>query len=219
MKIVQAQIIPLTQINGMEIIKHLENIARTCYKSHDKTTDDGQSALRLLRNLKNAGHDSMFEHYTISMRYLTNIAAYKDLTRMRKASFAIESTRWVRYDKGKFGKELTFIQPVEIPKDSLKYQVWLNAMEQAEKNYMDMASMGATADELSLMLPQSTAAEVNITTNLRHWEHIFNLRAVGHSRPCVREIMIPTLQLFHREIPIVFDDVYSKMVAEKQKQR
>lgn len=219
MKIVEAQIIPLTQINGMEIIKHLENIARTCYKSHDKTTDDGQSALRLLRNLKNAGHDSMFEHYTISMRYLTNIAAYKDLTRMRKASFAIESTRWVRYDKGKFGKELTFIQPVEIPKDSLKYQVWLNAMEQAEKNYMDMASMGATADELSLMLPQSTASEVNITTNLRHWEHIFNLRAVGHSRPCVKQIMIPTLEMFHKEIPIVFDDVYNKMLEEKQKQR
>lgn len=219
MKIVPAQITPLTQINGMEIIKHLENIARTCYKSHDKTTDDGQSALRLLRNLKNAGHDSMFEHYTISMRYITNIAAYKDLTRMRKASFAIESTRWCSYNKDKFGKELTFVQPVEIPKDSLKYQIWLNAMEQAEKNYMDMAKLGASADELSLMLPQSTAAEVNITTNLRHWNHIFGLRAVGHSRPCVREIMIPTLELFHREIPIVFDDVYNKMVAEKQKQR
>ena len=219
MRIVEAQIIPLTQINGMEIIKHLENIARTCYKSHDKTTDDGQSALRLLRNLKNAGHDSMFEHYTISMRYLTNIAAYKDLTRMRKASFAIESTRWVRYDKDKFGKELTFIRPVEIPQDSLKYQVWLNAMEQAEKNYMDMASMGATADELSLMLPQSTAAEVNITTNLRHWEHIFNLRAVGHSRECVKQIIQPTLELFRREIPIIFDDVYNKMIQEKMNQK
>lgn len=219
MKIVEAQVIPLTQINGIEIIKHLENIARTCYKSHDKTTDDGQSALRLLKNLKNAGHDSMFEHYTISMRYLTNIAAYKDLTRMRKASFAIESTRWCSYNKDKFGKELTFIRPVEIPKDSLKYQVWLKAMEQAEKNYMDMANMGATADELSLMLPQSTAAEVNLTTNLRHWEHIFNLRAVGHSRPCVKQIMQPTLTMFHKQIPIVFDDVYNKMVEEKQKGR
>lgn len=219
MRIVEAQVIPLTQINGIEIIKHLENIARTCYKSHDKTTDDEQSALRLLRNLKNAGHDSMFEHYTISMRYITNIAAYKDLTRMRKASFAIESTRWCSYNKDKFGKELTFIRPVEIPKDSLKYQIWLNAMEQAEKNYMDMAKLGATADELSLMLPQSTAAEVNITTNLRHWNHIFGLRAVGHSRPCVKQIMQPTLEMFHKEIPIVFDDVYNKMVAEKQKQR
>lgn len=217
MKIVEAQIIPLTQINGMEIIKHLENIARTCYKSHDKTTDDGQSALRLLRNLKNAGHDSMFEHYTISMRYITNIAAYKDLTRMRKASFAIESTRWCSYNKDKFGKELTFIRPVEIPKDSLKYKIWLNAMEQAEKNYMDMASMGATADELSLILPQSTAAEVNITTNLRHWNHIFGLRAIGHSRPCVKQIMQPTLEMFHKEIPILFDDVYNKMMEIKAK--
>ena len=135
------------------------------------------------------------------------------------ASYAVESTRWCSYNKGKFGSEIKFLDPIEIDKSSLKYQVWLNAMQQAEKNYMDLASMGAKPDELSLVLPQSTAAEFVITANLREWAHIFGLRAVGHSRPCVREIMIPTLQLFHREIPIVFDDVYSKMVAEKQKQR
>lgn len=219
MKIVQAQVIPITPLNGQAILKRIEEIARTCYRSEDKITADGKSAEQIVKALVKAGHWAMLEHATISMRYVSNIAAYKDLTRQRMASYAVESTRWCSYNKGKFGSEIKFLDPIEIPKDTIKYQVWLNAMQQAEKNYMDLASMGAKPDELSLVLPQSTAAEFVITANLREWAHIFGLRAVGHSRPCVREIMIPTLQLFARKIPIVFDDVYNKMVAEKQKQR
>ena len=217
MKIVEAQISPITPINGHEIAKVLEQVARTCYKSHDKTTDDGESAIRILQTLANSGHGAMFEHYSITMRYVSNIAAYKDLTRHRPASYAIESTRWCNYSKGKFGNEIKFLNPIEIPKDSLKYQVWLNAMQKAEDYYMTMASMGAKPDELSLLLPQSTAAEFNITANLREWEHIFNLRAVGHSRPCVKQIMQPTLELFHSKIPVVFDAVYKKLQLERSR--
>ena len=219
MKIVQAQVIPITPLNGQAILKRIEEIARTCYRSEDKITADGKSAEQIVKALVKAGHWAMLEHATISMRYVSNIAAYKDLTRQRMASYAVESTRWCSYNKGKFGSEIKFLDPIEIPKDTIKYQVWLNAMQQAEKNYMDLASMGAKPDELSLVLPQSTAASFVITANLREWAHIFGLRAVGHSRPCVKQIMIPTLEMFHKEIPIVFDDVYSKMVAENQKQR
>lgn len=219
MKIVQAQVVPITQLNGQAILKRIEEIARTCYRSEDKITADGESAKKIVRALSQAGHGAMLEHATISMRYVSNIAAYKDLTRHRHGSYAIESTRWCNYNKGKFGSEIKFLDPIEIPKDSLKYQVWLNSMEQAEQNYMTLANMGAKPDELSLVLPQSTAAEFVITANLREWNHIFGLRAVGHSRPCVQQIMQPTLEMFHKEIPIVFDDVYNKMVAEKQKQR
>lgn len=219
MKIVEAQITQITPLNGRAMLKQIEEIARTCYRSEDKITADGKSAEQIVKALVNAGHWAMLEHATISMRYLSNIAAYKDLTRHRHGSYAIESTRWCSYNKGKFGSEIKFLDPVEIPKDSLKYQVWLNAMEQAENNYMNLASMGAKPDELSLVLPQSTAAEFVITANLREWNHIFGLRAVGHSRPCVQQIMQPTLDMFHKEISIVFDDVYNKMVEEKQKQR
>lgn len=217
MKIVEAQANPIMPINGYEITKVLEQVARTCYKSHDKITDDGESAIKLLQALANSGHGAMFEHYSITMRYVSNIAAYKDLTRHRPASYAVESSRWCNYSKGKFGNEIKFLDPIEIPKDSLKYQVWLNAMQQAEDNYMTMASMGAKPDELSLLLPQSTAAEFNITANLREWEHIFNLRAVGHSRPCVKQIMQPTLELFHNKIPVVFDTVYKKLQQERSR--
>ena len=218
MKIVQAQVTPVTPLNGQAILKRIEEIARTCYRSEDKITADGESAKKIVRTLSQAGHGAMLEHATISMRYVSNIAAYKDLTRHRAGtSYAVESTRFCSYDKGKFGSEIKFLDPIEIPKDTIKYQVWINAMEQAEDNYMTMARLGARPDELSLILPQSTAAEFVITANIRAWNNIFNLRAVGHSRPCVQQIMQPTLELFHREIPIVFDDVYNKMIKEKQR--
>lgn len=219
MRIVKSSITPITPLNGNAVLKRIEEIARTCYRSEDKITADGESAKKIVRALSQAGHGAMLEHATISMRYVSNIAAYKDLTRHRHGSYAIESTRWCNYNKGKFGSEIKFLDPIEIPKGTIKYQVWLNAMEQAEKNYMTLASMGANPDELSLVLPQSTAAEFVITANLREWNHIFALRAVGHSRPCIKQIMQSTLEMFHKEIPIVFDDVYNKMVAEKQKQR
>lgn len=219
MKVVQHKITPITPLNGQAILKRIEEIARTCYRSEDKITEDGKSAEQIVKALVKSGHWSMLEHVIISMRYLSNIATYKDLRTHRHASFAVESTRWCSYDKGKFGNEIKFLEPVEIPKNHYKYNIWLGAMYHAEQNYMKMAKLGASADELSLMLPQSTAAEFVITANLREWNHIFNLRAVGHSRPCVKQIMQPTLEMFHREIPIVFDDVYNKMVAEKQKQR
>lgn len=218
MKIVQAQVIPVTPLNGQAILKRIEEIARTCYRSEDKITADGESAKKIVRTLSQAGHGAMLEHATISMRYVSNIAAYKDLTRHRAGtSYAVESTRFCSYDKGKFGSEIKFLDPIEIPKDTIKYQVWINAMQQAEKNYMDLASMGAMPDELSLILPQSTAAEFVITANIRAWNNIFNLRAVGHSRPCVKQLMQSTLELFHKEVPIVFDDVYNKMIKEKQR--
>lgn len=219
MKIVEAKVIPVTPLNGDAILKRIEEIARTCYKSEDKITDDGESAKKIVRALSQAGHGAMLEHASITMRYVSNIAAYKDLTRHRPASYAIESTRWCNYTKGKFGKEIKFLDPIEIPHDSIKYQVWLNGMEQAEKHYMNMADIGASADELSLLLPQSTAAEFCITANLREWNHIFSLRAVGHCRPCVKQIMQPTLELFHKEIPIVFDHMYEEMMKEKAKEK
>ena len=217
MKIVQPQIQCLTQLNGIEILKHLERIARTCYKSQDRITEDGESAKKLIANLIKAGHTAMIEHYSISMNYVSNIASYKDLSRHRHTAYAIESTRYCSYDKDKFGNEIKFLEPVEIPRGTPEYLAWYEAMIHLEAIYMRMARAGAKPDQLSLLLPQSTAAEFNITANLREWRHIFELRALGHSRPCIKQIMQPTLSLFAQQIPVIFDDLYARLKQEKQK--
>lgn len=224
MQIVKAKITPISEINGNEALRIIERCAKTCYKSY-KDSDDIESAKRIVRTLLASGHTSLLENYIITMNFLSNICAYKDLTRSRVGfSYSIESSRWCNYSKGKFGNEIKFLDPIEIPdKNSKKYALWVKSMQDAENNYMEMSRLGATPDELSLILPQSTAAEFNITGNLRAWRQMFDLRALdvtGHARGCIHEIMEPTLELFHNKIPVVFDDQYDQLKRKNlEKQR
>lgn len=220
MQIVKAQIKPITEINGEEALLTVQRVAKTCYKSY-KDCDDIESAKRIVKALIDSGHHAMLEFYSITMNYISNVASYKDLTRHRHGSFAIESTRYANYSKDKFGNELKFLDPIEIEAPSEEYKIWLKAMQAAEDNYMAMARLGAKPDQLSLILPHATVAEFNICANLREWRHILSLRssiaATGHARPCVKEIMDPTLELFHEKIPVVFDDLYEIYLQKKSK--
>lgn len=229
MQIVKAEYKPLSKIDGNEALMLIQRIAKTCYKSY-KDSDNIESAKRIIRSLIASGHHSLLENYIITMNYVSNIAAYKDLTRSRVGfSYAIESTRWCNYSKGKYDGQIKFLDPIEIPnKNSREYALWIKSMQQAEENYLEMAKLKAKPDQLSLILPQSTAAEFNITGNLRAWRNLFDLRVLdktGHARDCIHEILDPTLELFHEKIPVVFDDQYEllqqkrieKKYAEAQK--
>lgn len=212
-KIVKPSVKVLSKLDGNESLMMIQRCAKTCYKSY-KDEDDIESAKRIVKMLIDSGHTSMLENYSITMNYISNVAAYKDLTRMRLCSFSVESTRYVNFSKDKFGNEIKVLEPIELKDKPNEYAIWLKAMEEMEKYYMAMAHNGCKPDELSLLLPHSTAAEFNITANLREWHHVLDLRAcnsTGHVRPCILEIMQPTLELFHQEIPIIFDDLYEKM--------
>lgn len=218
MQIIEAEVKPITEIDGKKALLTIQRVAKTCYKSY-KDADDIESAKRIIKALIDSGHHAMLEFYSITMNYISNVAAYKDLTRHRHGSFAIESTRYCNYSKGKYSNELKFLNPVEIQAPSEEYKIWLKAMQAAEDNYLEMAKLGAKPDQLSLILPHSTAAEFNISANLREWRHILSLRssiaATGHARPCIKQIMNQTLELFHEKIPVVFDDLYEQYLSKK----
>lgn len=224
MKIVQESLIPLQEINGDQILLRIQDAAKTCYQTH-KITDDVESAKRIVKNLIDSGHHSMLEFGgTLGMRYITNIAGYKDLRTHRLSTWAVESTRWANYSKGKFGSELTFLEPKEFKKDTLEYAKWVECMQMIEKAYMELAKMGAKPDQLSLLLPQSTKAEANIICDIPEWRHIFNLRTsiakTGHARPSIISLMDKTLELFHEKIPVIFDDQYALLQQKlKENQR
>lgn len=58
MKILKAKYEILTPIsqNGIEELKRIEAVGRTCYKSEDKITDDGESAKKFVKMLIDNGH-------------------------------------------------------------------------------------------------------------------------------------------------------------------
>ncbi len=84
---------------------------------------------------------------------------------------------------------------------------WKDCMQEIENCYNKMASEGALPDQLRLLLPHSTAAELTMTADMREWRHIFSLRADKHAHPSIQQFMIPLLLYFKKQMPALFDEV------------
>lgn len=204
-KIIAPAVEVITPLDGDAILKHLELCARNCYKSEDKIISD--SAAKMVKKLIELGHEAMIEHFNLTVKITCDLGVYKDLTRHRHASYAIESTRYCNYSKGKFGSELSVMEPCNIEKDTAEYKLWLETMEMIEKNYNAMADLGCKPDQLRMLLPHSIKADVVMTANLREWRHIFKLRCAPAAHPAVQQVMKMLLSKLKTAIPVVFDDI------------
>ena len=152
-------------------------------------------------------------HNYVTTHSICDVGAYKDVTRHRLASFSIESTRYCNYAKGKFGSELTMIKPCNIDENSEMYQVWLKAMSEIEQNYMKMAELGAKADQLRMLLPHSTKADMIMTANVSEWQHIFSLRCHQAAHPSVQLVMKKILAECYKIWPQFFSEQHQTFLA------
>ena len=212
MKIIDP-LIMVENYNPQKILKNLERACRTCYRSENLITEARYKTW--LKNSITRGHESISEHEKITNRMIWAIGVYKDLTRHRFDSFSIESTRYCNYGKDKFDNEIKFIKPVFYTKtwidrqyegsarsiEENKSEIWYHTMEDIEKRYMDMTKIGCTPDEMRMILPHSTAAEVTMTANIREWKHILDLRTKQMAHPAIRQILIPLLFKFKQDMP------------------
>lgn len=207
--------IQVEKYDGIRIMKNIERACRTCYRSEGLITED--SYKKLLKNCINRGHESILEHEKITIRMRCDIGVYKDLTRHRFGSFSIESTRYCNYGKDKFDRELKVIKPCNIDEDSNLYAFWKNTMERIEMNYLHMTDNGATPDQMRMILPHSTAAEVTMTANIREWRHILELRCSKAAHPAIRQLLIPLLLKFKEDMPELFDAIDYDIDFPKEK--
>ena len=143
-------ITPISE-GGIEELQKIELAARTCYKSEDKISPDGESAKKLVKALIKSGHEAMLEHGSLSVRFTCDRGVSHELVRHRIASYAQESTRWIRYDKEKFGGTITVIEPCfyddisdELKKRLRKY------VDNMGTNGMDAFASDANKDPLHL---------------------------------------------------------------------
>ena len=211
MRVINAGYEIISNLNGAEILKHIERCARVCYKSEDRITDD--SAEKMVAALIRSGHEAMLEHYSFTVKFICDRGIANELVRHRIASFAQESSRYCCYAKDKFGKELTFINPCFWEPDSDNYARWFHEMDEAEKTYLAMIEDGATPEQARDILPMSIKTEIVMTANLREWRHFLKLRAegtTGKPHPQMLEITIPFLKELKQKIPVVFDDIMSE---------
>lgn len=209
MKIIKPFATILTDISdgGIKELQFIEQAARTCYKSENKITQDGESAKALIKRLIKSGHEAMLEHSQLSVRFVVDRGVSHEIVRHRLFSFAQESTRYCNYSSGKFGSEITFIEPYFWDEDSNFYMMWKLCCMEAEKDYIRFIEDGATPQEARTVLPNSVKTELIVTGNYREWRHFFKLRTDKAAHPQMREVTIPLLAELQRRIPIVFDDI------------
>ena len=197
--------------DGEEMLKKIERVARTCYKSEGKIKDG--SARKMVAGLIKSGHDAMLEHASVTVKFVVDRGISHELVRHRMASFAQKSTRYCNYIKDDFGSEITFIIPKCLDDESAAYDAWKSVMEYCEDAYFYLLNIGFMPQEARAVLPNSTKTEVVMTANLREWRHFFKLRALGTTgkpHPQMLEVTIPLLKDFKRAIPVVFDDLIVK---------
>ena len=205
--------IEIIDMNDYEaIVKKIEKIGRVCYKSEGNITEE--SAERFIRNILKRGHESVIEHESVTIRMVCDRGVTHEIVRHRIASYSQESTRYCNYSGDKFDNQITVIDiangfQYDLTKenDRAKYEVWTQAMENAEKSYFRMLELGATPQEARSVLPNSLKTEIVVTMNLRGWRHFFKLRVDNHAHPQMREVASIALEEFKKKLPIFFNDL------------
>jgi len=195
--------------DGMNELKAIERIARVCYKSEGRITEDGESAKKLVKKLIDLGHEAMLEHSSLSILFKCDRGVSHELVRHRLVAFAQESTRYCNYSKDKFGNEITVISPFFYQGQEKKneFESWKKSCEEAEKQYLYLLAIGSTSQEARSVLPNSLKTEIVMTANYREWRHFFKLRTAKAAHPQMREITIPLLKDLQSKLPIIFDDI------------
>jgi len=213
MKIIQARIdeVVFHVPEGYPSIEAwIEKAGRTCYKSEDKITEE--SAPQFVEMLRNRGHHAMLEHAMASVKIVADRGLSHELVRHRIASFAQESTRYCNYSKGKFGGEITVVEQPGL--DTVQFNLWKEAIEQAEKYYLLLLEQGVKAQTARSVLPIGTKAEIVVSANLREFRHIFKMRCDKAAHPIIRDIFLQILEKFYKKIPALYEDLYDQFIIE-----
>ena len=182
----------------MDLLQDIERIGRACYKSEHRITSS--SAAPFVRNIIERGHESVLEHISITVRFVTDRAIANELVRHRIAAYSQESTRYCNYKD-----KIEFIYPKNVSDKQL--QLIMEACACAATTYQTLIADGATPEIARDVLPLCTKTELIATYNLREWRHILRLRTDKAAHPKMRELMQTLLQFFQGLVPIIFDDI------------
>ncbi|MBO4406140.1 MAG: FAD-dependent thymidylate synthase [Clostridia bacterium] len=205
MKIIEPSFVFEDELDPRAIMSKIERAGRTCYKSEGRIGDG--TAEKFIASIVSRGHESVLEHASVTARLICDRGVTHEIVRHRIAAYSQESTRYCNYSGDKFGSEITVIRPFFWNDDPEKFAVWREAMEAAEKAYNALIAMGATPQEARSVLPNSLKTELVMTMDLREWRHFLKLRTSPAAHPQMREIALPILKEFKKQLPVLFSDI------------
>lgn len=188
-----------SEVDGQAILKLLESAGRTCYKSEGKICEG--SAAPFIGRILGRHHESVIEHASITVRFITNRGVTHELVRHRLVAYSQESTRYCNYTGG-----MQFIRPA-WEMDQSQRSTFEASLHAAEAAYNSLITAGQSPQQAREVLPNALKTEIVMTANLRVWRHVLRERTARAAHPQIRALMIPLLSELKRLVPVVFDDI------------
>lgn len=193
--------------NPISMLRRLERAGRISHKSEDNITEDSyKSFLKMLIKL---GHESVLEHATLTVHAITERGISHEIVRHRIGSYTQESTRYCNYTNDKFDGELTLIASDDILDDSYA----LECLLYIETCYRHLIKKGIRPEMARDILPNCLKTEIIMTYNIRSWRHFFKERLNKNAHPKIRELAMLILKDFHKNIPVLFDDIWEQYAS------
>jgi len=207
--------------------KIISAAAKLCYSSSgisdlldDLTEEEINKFLNILMNM---GHASPIEHvsFTFGIEGVSRSLTHQ-LVRHRLANYSQKSQRYVR--EGQFG----YIIPPEIEKDEKAKAIFVQAMEDQQKAYNELAEIlmdkhlkeiagqyknenkaRSAAEKIAIedaryVLPNACETKIFATMNARELLHFFKQRCCNRAQWEIRELATQMLKLVKDVAPIIF---------------
>lgn len=192
------------ELGSFEILSRTEDIisaiaipARVCYQSTDKASPENDRTL--LHSLIARGHHAMLEFADMTVRFDgCSRALANEFVRHRLASYAQESTRYVR--------EVS-ISVIEPPHRELGPNI-NTLMQASEDAYKECLKEGWKPEDARQNLPLGIESQFVVKANMREWRHIFQVRCAKNAHWEIRSVLLKLLKHCKKSIPIIFDDYH-----------
>jgi thymidylate synthase (FAD) len=193
-------------------LRFLERLARNCYRSEHKISDDVEDAEKFLAK-QIMGHGSatprkqhlgVLEHILVTARITTNRGISHELVRHRISSILQSSTRYI--DVSKDG-DMEFVLSGDIDPSSEEFNDWKEACEVTEKIYRRMRARGCKPQIARDITVHALRTDIYMTANLREWRHVMDLRLDKAAHPDMRRLMAMLAAEMIQYYPLFFRDV------------
>lgn len=188
---------------GVFCLQIIEKMARISHRSEDRQTEESWKTFLPAVVLQH-GDWSVTEHVSATVIFRVDRGITHELVRHRLFSFTQESTRFVNGSKS-YPDGLEFILPSNMA--AFDNDSWYKTIEECEKTYLYLLDIGVRPQEARSVLPNSLAATIAVTGNLRNWRHLLLMRTSKETHPDFRAVTVPLLQEFKNRIPLLFDDI------------
>jgi len=173
--------------------------ARICYASEPKTKD---ADVKLLRNLRDWGHMSTFEHASATFLIEgVSRACTHQLVRHRIASYSQQSQRYVN------AEGFEYVTPPTVSADPKTLKRFDAAVEGARKAYKELVKLGVPKEDARFLLPNACATKIIVTMNFRELRHFVRLRTAKGAQWEISALAREMLRILKEKAPNAFDDI------------